>query len=169
MRKLSSLALLAVVVLLFAACATTKTTNSDKKIADDLETRIKASGIKDVDVKTTSRGVTITAGALNFPADSAEITAATAKRLDSLVSLLKGYQDKKMLIQGHPADVGDKASQKDLSVKRAKAVADYLVKKGAAKASQLIIEGLGGTVPLAKNDTDEGKAKNRRVEITLLR
>ena len=170
MKRLFPLVLVVLtgLVLLFASCATT-TKKSDKSIADDLESRIKASGLKDIDVKTTSRGVTITAGALNFPADSAEITAATAKRLDSLVGLLKGYQDKKMLIQGHTADVGDKGSQKDLSVKRAKAVADYLVKKGAAKASQLIIEGLGGTVPLAGNDTDAGRAKNRRVEITLLR
>jgi outer membrane protein OmpA-like peptidoglycan-associated protein len=175
-KKLFPLAVvvLAGLVLLFASCATTKsdksaTTKSDKSIADDLESRIKASGLKDIDVKTTDRGVTITAGALNFPADSAEITAGTAKRLDALVGLLKGYQDKKMLIQGHTADVGDKGSQKDLSVKRAKAVADYLVKKGAAKASQLVIEGLGGTVPLAGNDTDAGRAKNRRVEITLLR
>jgi outer membrane protein OmpA-like peptidoglycan-associated protein len=168
MRKPSSLAfaVLAIVALL-ASCATTK--SSDKTIADDLQSRIKAGGLKDVDVKTTDRGVKIIAGALNFPADSAQITAATAKRLDSLVSLLKGYQDKKMLIQGYTADVGDKASQKELSVKRAKAVADYLVKKGAAKASQLVIEGLGGTMPLASNSTDEGKARNRRVEITLLR
>jgi len=153
-------------VLLLASCATTK---SDKTIADDLNQRIKASGLKNVDVKTTSRGVTITAGALNFPADSAQITAETAKRLDAIGNLLKGYADKKMLVEGHTADVGDKASQLDLSKKRAQAVADYLVRKGAVKTSQLKIEGKGGTVPLAGNDTDEGRAKNRRVEITLLR
>jgi flagellar motor protein MotB len=54
-------------------------------------------------------------------------------------------------------------------VKRAQAVADYFVRKRRLKASQLVIEGLGGTVPLASNKTDEGRAKNRRVEITLLR
>ena len=168
MKKSLPLTVLVVtgLVLLLASCATTK---SDKTIADDLNQRIKASGLKNVDVKTTSRGVTITAGALNFPADSAQITAETAKRLDAIGNLLKGYTDKKMLIQGHTADVGDKASQLDLSKKRAQAVADYLVRKGAVKAPQLIIEGKGGTVPLAGNDTDEGRAKNRRVEITLLR
>ena len=168
MRKSLPLAVLiaAGLVLLFASCATTK---SDKTIADDLDQRIKASGLKNVDVKTTDRGVTVTAGALNFPADSAEITADTAKRLDSIGNLLKGYTNKKMLIQGHTADVGDKGAQLDLSKKRAQAVADYLVRKGVVKASQLVIEGKGGTVPLASNASDEGRAKNRRVEITLLR
>jgi outer membrane protein OmpA-like peptidoglycan-associated protein len=142
---------------------------SDKEIADDLNKRIKASGLKNVDVKTTKRGVTITAGALNFPAESAQITAETAKRLDAIAALLKGYEAKKILIQGHTADVGDKKSQQELSLKRAQAVADYYVRKGVLKAAQLVIEGKGGTVPLSPNDTDEGRAKNRRVEITLLR
>ena len=142
---------------------------SDKEIADDLNKRLKASGLKNVDVKTTKRGVTITAGALNFPAESAQITADTAKRLDAIAALLKGYESKKILIQGHTADVGDKKSQKDLSLKRAQAVADYFVRKGVLKAAQLIVEGKGGTAPLAPNDKDEGRAKNRRVEITLLR
>jgi len=156
----------AVLFLLFASCATTK---SDKSIAADLDQRIKASGLKNVDVKTTDRGVTITAGALNFPADSAEITAETAKRLEAIGKLLKDYADKKMLIEGHTADVGDKGAQLGLSKKRAQAVADYLVRKGVVKSSQLVIEGKGGTVPVANNNTDEGRAKNRRVEITLLR
>jgi outer membrane protein OmpA-like peptidoglycan-associated protein len=156
-----------------AAAKSDKTTaaaaKSDKAIADDLAKRIKASGLKNVDVKTTRRGVTITVGALNFPADTATITAETAKRLDAIAKLLKGYENKRLLIQGHTADVGDKKSQQELSLKRAKAVGDYFVRKGVVKASQLVIEGKGSTVPLAKNDTDEGRAKNRRVEITLLR
>ncbi len=170
MRKLLPLSALLVggLVLLLASCTSTAPTTSDKSIADDLNQRIKASGLKNVDVKTTKRGVTITAGALNFPAESAQITADTAKRLDAIGGLLKGYTNKKMLIEGHTADVGDKASQLDLSKKRAQAVADYLVRKGVVKSSQLVIEGKGGTVPLASNDTDEGRAKNRRVEITLL-
>jgi outer membrane protein OmpA-like peptidoglycan-associated protein len=142
---------------------------SDKEIADDLAKRIKAAGLKNVDVKATRRGVTITASALNFPGDTATITGETARRLDAIAKLLKGYESKKLLIQGHTADVGDKKSQQELSLKRAKAVGDYFVRKGVVKASQLVIEGKGGTVPLAKNNTDEGRAKNRRVEITLLR
>jgi outer membrane protein OmpA-like peptidoglycan-associated protein len=142
---------------------------TDKEIADDLSKKVKASGLKNVDVKTTKRGVTITAGALNFPAESAQITADTAKRLDGIALLLKGYESKKILIQGHTADVGDKKSQQDLSLKRAQAVADYFVRKGVLKAAQLVIEGKGSTVPLAPNDKDEGRAQNRRVEITLLR
>ena len=107
-------------VLLFASCTTTK---SDKSIADDLNARIKASGLNNVDVKTTDRGVTVTAGALNFPADSGETTAETAKRPGG---------------RRRPGPQG----------------------RG---------EGKGGTIPLAKNDAEEGRVRNRRVEITLLR
>ena len=168
MKKLLPPAVLVLsgLVLLLASCATTK---NDKTIADDLNQQIKASGLRNVDVKTTDRGVTITAGSLNFPADSAEITAETAKRLDAIGNLLKGYTNKKMLIQGQTADVGDKGAQLELSKRRAQAVADYFVRKKVAKAAQLVVEGKGGTVPLASNSTDEGRAKNRRVEITLLR
>ena len=63
---------------------------TDKEIADDLSKKVKASGLKNVDVKTTKRGVTITAGALNFPAESAQITADTAKRLDGIAALIEG-------------------------------------------------------------------------------
>jgi outer membrane protein OmpA-like peptidoglycan-associated protein len=142
---------------------------SDKQIADDLNKRIKTAGLKNVEVRTTKRGVTITAIALSFPADSAQVTAGTAKRLDAIAALLKGYESKRILIQGHTADVGDKKSQLELSVKRAQAVADYFVRKKVLKASQLLIEGKGGTMPLSPNNTDEGRARNRRVEITLLR
>ncbi len=142
---------------------------SDKEIAEDLAKRIKAAGLKNVDVKATRRGVTIIASTLNFPGDTATITADTAKRLDAIARLFKGYESRKLLIQGHTADVGDKKSQQELSLKRAKAVGDYFVRKGVVKASQLTFEGKGGSVPLAKNDTEEGRAKNRRVEITLLR
>ena len=152
--------------LVLSSCSSLK---SDTSIATDLDKRIKESGLKNVDVRTTDRGVTITAGELNFPAESAEITPLTTQRLDALARLLKGYESKRVLIEGHTAAVGDAASQMDLSVKRARAVADYFVSKGVLKASQIVIEGKGGTVPLADNGTEEGKAKNRRVEITLLR
>ena len=113
--------------------ATKTVPKNDKEIAVDLNKKIKASGLKNVDVTTTKRGVTITAGALNFPAESAQITTETAKRLDAIAALLKGYETKKILIQGHTADVGDKKSQQELSLKRAQAVADYLRPQGCVE------------------------------------
>lgn len=157
---------LAGLVLLLASCASMK---SDESIAEELGQRIKDGGLTNVDVKATDRGVTITAGALNFPPDSAEIIPETARRLDAIAELLEDYPNKKLLIEGHTADVGDTGSQLSLSIERAQAVADYFVSKGTAKASQMVIEGKGGTMPLGSNDTEEGRAKNRRVEITLLR
>ena len=164
--RLLILPVLVCLVLVLSSCSSLK---SDTTIASDLDKRIKESGLTNVDVRTTDRGVTITAGELNFPAESAEITPQTTQRLDALARLLKGYESKRVLIEGHTAAVGDAASQQDLSVNRARAVADYFVSKGVFKASQIVIEGKGGTVPLADTSTEEGKSKNRRGEITLLR
>lgn len=166
MKKLLVFAMTALAVFALVACATTK---NDTTIAGEINKSITSQNITDVDVKTTDRGVMLIAGALSFGADSAEITPETAKRLDSIGSLLKNYQNRMVLIVGHTADVGDMASQESLSLERAKAVAAYFVEKGILKADKITTEGHGGKEPIASNDTDEGKAKNRRVEITLLK
>ena len=168
MKRISILTVLVALaaILALSSCASMK---SDQSIAEDLQKRIDAAGLANVDVKATDRGVTLTAGALNFPPESAEIIPETAARLDAIAELLEDYADKQLLIEGHTADVGAKSAQQKLSVERAQAVADYFIGKGAVKASQLVIEGRGGDMPIASNDTEEGRAKNRRVEITLLR
>jgi outer membrane protein OmpA-like peptidoglycan-associated protein len=163
-RTKGFISLMIVVVLCLAACVSA----GDQKIAADISQRIKDGKLIGVSVKASLKGVTITAGDLNFPAESAAITNVTAQRLDAIGKLLKGYEQKRILIEGHTAAFGDVASQMTLSKQRAKAVADYLVAKGYAKAANIITEGKGGTVPIAPNDTEANMAKNRRVEITLL-
>lgn len=69
----------------------------------------------------------------------------------------------KIKVQGHTDSIGSEQYNLDLSPKRADAVRDYLIKRGVG-ADRLIAKGLGESVPIATNDTPEGRAENRRVE-----
>jgi len=165
-KTLSALLVLALAGGLLASCASLK---ADATIVDELNKAITEQDIKDVEVAAVENGVKLTAGELQFEPDSAVITELTAARLDKIGALLQSYQNREVLITGHTADVGDAASQLTLSYDRAKAVADYFIAKGYVKAVKVRVDGRGGTEPLASNDTDEGKARNRRVEIILLK
>ena len=71
-------------------------------------------------------------------------------------------------VAGHTDSVGKKSYNIKLSKRRAKAVMSYLIKAGV-DAERLTFEGLGTSVPIASNDTDEGRAMNRRVEFRIVR
>jgi OOP family OmpA-OmpF porin len=74
----------------------------------------------------------------------------------------------KIKIVGHTDNVGSDASNLELSKKRAIAVSNYLVTKGV-DASKITTDGKGESMPIATNDTPEGRDKNRRVEFTILK
>ena len=71
-------------------------------------------------------------------------------------------------IQGHTDSIGDAAYNQGLSEKRAKAIMDYLASHGIA-SYRLSAKGYGETLPIASNDTEEGRAKNRRVQLRRIR
>ncbi|MBN1519830.1 MAG: OmpA family protein [Spirochaetales bacterium] len=147
------------------ACQTPKTNDT---IVSELDEQIKAQNLSGVEVEQTELGVKLTAGELNFPPDSKDITPETAEKLDKLAELIKSYAGRQIMVVGHTADVGDYMSQMELSLYRAEAVGNYLIEVGAIKPANLRIDGRGGTEPRASNETEEGRAMNRRVEIILL-
>ncbi|MFN5761520.1 MAG: OmpA family protein, partial [Sphingobacteriales bacterium] len=71
-------------------------------------------------------------------------------------------------INGHTDNVGKTADNMMLSNNRAKAVVDFLIKKGIS-ASRLLSKGFGETHPMGDNNTEEGRAKNRRTEVEVIR
>ncbi len=73
----------------------------------------------------------------------------------------------KIEVGGHTDNKGKPAYNLDLSQKRAKAVYDFLVKKGVV-AARLKFKGFGDTVPISTNDTEEGRALNRRTEMKIV-
>lgn len=99
-----------------------------------------------------------------FNFDSSTLKPESYKALDEAVKTLKSNNDLIFIIEGHTDNVGEDAYNLSLSKARAKSVMNYFVSKGLP-ASRITSEGYGESKPIASNDTEEGKAKNRRVEI----
>jgi large repetitive protein len=90
--------------------------------------------------------------------------------LDNVAAVLKAHPEiAKIRVEGHTDDVGDDATNKDLSNRRAASVKRYLIEKGGIDAARLDAQGFGEEKPVAKNDTEEGKQENRRVEFVIVR
>jgi outer membrane protein OmpA-like peptidoglycan-associated protein len=101
---------------------------------------------------------------INFETGKSEIKAESQPIIDQIVQLLKDNPSLVISIEGHTDNVGTAASNQSLSEKRAQAVMNALIAKGIDK-SRLSFKGWGSTKPIGDNGTDDGKAKNRRVEI----
>jgi outer membrane protein OmpA-like peptidoglycan-associated protein len=103
-----------------------------------------------------------------FDVDKATIKPESYKQLDELVELLKLKKSMEIEIAGHTDNTGSKQHNMELSQKRAEAVKRYLVKKGI-NPKRIKAQGYGDTQPIATNDTPEGRAKNRRIEVRILK
>ena len=107
--------------------------------------------------------VTTLSGDVNFEVDSDQLTARAKEVLDSLAKEWSKAKPSTVTITGHTDSVADDAHNLDLSKRRAKAVGDYLA--GKVPGLSVTTDGKGEAEPIADNETDEGRAQNRRVEI----
>lgn len=96
-----------------------------------------------------------------------DLRTESSIELDKLISLLQSKPELKIEIDGHTDNQGNAQDNLKLSTNRAKAVYEYLVSKGINK-DRLAYKGFGSTKPAAPNDTEEGRAKNRRTEFRVL-
>ena len=101
-----------------------------------------------------------------FETGMATVKPESMKDLDSAVAILKKYDSLKVSIDGHSDNEGDDKSNIELSGQRADAVKNYLIVHGI-NATRLTSQGFGPSRPIADNNTPEGRAKNRRVEIKI--
>lgn len=146
-----------------------------KDSADEIQSKISAGknsssnskSEKKVIVENTAAGIRLTMQNLNFKPDSSELLPGENERLDQIAQVLKEVPDQMFLVEGHTASVGYEKGEMKLSVERANSVANALIQRGIPR-EKFICKGSGGTKPIADNSTPEGKAKNRRVEITIL-
>ena len=110
---------------------------------------------------TTTTTVSLSAGPL-FGFDSSELTANA--ELASLAEQLTQYSEDKVRIVGHTDSAGPEVYNQRLSERRAQSVANYLEQQGVDR-SRLTVSGSGESNPVASNETAEGRAQNRRVEV----
>ena len=110
--------------------------------------------------------VTLNENTVNFDFNSANLTTLAKTNLDKLITVLKNNPDTNINIYGHTDSIGSDAVNLRISSQRAEAVKNYLVANGIS-ASRMFTEGLGKSSPIASNDTDAGRAKNRRVEFAI--
>jgi outer membrane protein OmpA-like peptidoglycan-associated protein len=107
------------------------------------------------------------ANEIYFGSGSARLQNESAPMLDSLADIIDRCPGLSIEVAGHTDDVGSEAANLALSERRAGSVAAYLVDKGIA-TDRIRIEGYGESRPVASNDTDRGRWRNRRIEFSMV-
>jgi outer membrane protein OmpA-like peptidoglycan-associated protein len=138
------------------------------KIAGDIAEEIRRLDIPEVSVRVVDEGIMLSLDNIQFHPDSPVMLPGEKEKLDKIVDILKRYQERDIMVGGHTARVGSEESSRKLSVDRAAVVADYLIEQKARPQERVVVRGFGSEKPVADNRTEEGRRKNRRVEITIL-
>ncbi|MCS7076650.1 MAG: OmpA family protein [Bacteroidia bacterium] len=118
------------------------------------------------DSKTSNNNIVL--NKVHFDPGSANLRPESYEDLNTVVDLLKSNPDLRIEIQGHTDNQGDKQKNMQLSQERAMSVKNYLVKKGI-DPSRIDAVGYGDTQPIASNDTEANRQKNRRIEYRVIR
>ncbi|OLL28238.1 flagellar motor protein MotB [Burkholderia sp. SRS-W-2-2016] len=103
-----------------------------------------------------------------FDSGKAKLKDGSTRAMVGALEMIKAHPDKRILVAGYTDNVGNPQSNLTLSTARAEAVRDWLIDASGIPATQFAIQGYGDTRPIADNDSEAGRAKNRRVEITLV-
>jgi outer membrane protein OmpA-like peptidoglycan-associated protein len=123
--------------------------------------------LEGADVQRVGEGILITFNSgLQFDVNSSSLVGDTKSNLDDLSTTLKKYDDTSILIEGHTDNTGEDKYNQDLSERRARSVSQYLKTQGV-EGSRLTTKGYGEEQPIAPNDTEAGRHKNRRVEVAI--
>lgn len=105
---------------------------------------------------------------INFKFGTAEISGADpVPVLEEVARIMKENPDMRVKITGHTDNIGSEQQNNALSLRRAEAVRDYLVKRGVA-SSRFVLEGRGEADPIDTNDTELGRGRNRRIEFSVM-
>lgn len=126
--------------------------------------------VPDIAIADSATGLKILMENLNFKADLAELLPQEQTRLDDIAKMINEAlktNEYTITVEGHTASVGKPNGEMNLSIERAQAIIQALVDRGIPR-ELFTYQGYGGTKPIGDNSTDEGRARNRRVEIILL-
>lgn len=123
--------------------------------------------VPDAKVERVGEGIVVEfSSSVLFGFDKSNLSDEAKANLDKLVVVLNSYSDTNIEIQGHTDSKGSEAYNKDLSLQRTRKVSYYLTDKGI-NSGRLTVKGFGETVPKYENDSENGRAQNRRVEFLI--
>lgn len=142
-------------------------TATEEKVAQ-VQEKVNELGINDVTVKKGDKGLTISIENIQFGGESAELLDSEKEKLRKIAKIIEAYQDNDILVSGHTAHYPGGANPITLSEQRASAVADYLIELGLRDKYHIFTQGFGDREPIDTNATAQGRARNRRVEITIM-
>ena len=118
-------------------------------------------------VERIGEGIKITfSSGILFDVDKADLKAPSRQELAKLATILNKYADTNIMLAGYTDSTGSDEHNLELSRRRAEAVAVYLASRNVSRA-RMSVEGYGKRDPVASNDTPEGRAQNRRVEVAI--
>lgn len=123
--------------------------------------------VPDAKVERVGEGITVEFNSkILFGFDSSDLSPAAKSNLNNLATVLKEYPDTDIEVQGHTDSKGSEEYNRDLSIRRAASVKYYLLSQGIP-GGRVITTGYGESAPEYSNDTEEGRAMNRRVEFII--
>jgi outer membrane protein OmpA-like peptidoglycan-associated protein len=158
--------------ILYEGSATTRTVAANplqrSTTTRELRDAVADAEIVDVTVEEGNDGISLILDEIGFPPDSAMLTARERERLDRIAEIVRRWPDNDLLITGHTALAGTRDGRRELSMRRARVVGEYLLNRGVRDPTQILFRGLGAEQPRADNATETGRRQNRRVEITIL-
>ncbi|SMF62502.1 OmpA family protein [Trinickia caryophylli] len=103
-----------------------------------------------------------------FDSGKAKLKPGSTRAMVEALEMIKAHPEKRILVAGHTDNAGTPENNLKLSIARAGAIRDWLIDASGIPATQFAIQGYGDTRPIAGNETADGRARNRRVEITLI-
>lgn len=119
-----------------------------------------------VHARSTDQGLQLTFGPAFFDYKKAELDFDSEREVELIARLLRQKPNRPVIIEGHADDIGSEAYNLELSMERAEAVRQALIAKGI-DGDRLDVLAMGETLPAAYNTTEDGRAKNRRVEVII--
>lgn len=139
-----------------------------EQMVEEMEGELHRRGIENARVSATEEGVTISIENIHFAADTARLLPGEEEKIRKIAEILAAYPGHDLLVSGHTALAGTAEARQRLSEERAETVAAMLIESGTREAHNVFTQGFGAERPCAPNDTEENRARNRRVEITIL-
>ncbi len=133
--------------------------------AAELRQELAGSGVQVIESDDNIR--LVMPGNITFKTDSSDINAGFYQTLNAVAKVLKKYDNSTVMVTGHTDNTGTAEYNLNLSRNRANAVASYLQGQGVA-ANRFEVIGMGFASPVASNDSADGRAQNRRVEIKII-